>query len=209
MPWGRKVPEAFYARPVAQVARELVGCVLVRKLESGETLAGRLVEVEAYLGDGSDPSSHSHGGNTPRCRSMFGPPGRLYAYRSYGIHTCVNAVCEAKDSGAAVLFRAAEPLRGIETMRTLRGLPANAKGRTIASGPGRLAQAFGFDLEDDGASLLGPSLAVYRPAAPADVRTVLAGPRVGISRAAALPYRFFLEDHALVSGRRNAAGTRA
>ena len=116
----------------------------------------------------------------------------------------MNAVCEAKGSGAAVLFRAAEPLRGIEAMRAHRGLPATATGRAIASGPGRLAQAFGFGLEDDGASLLRPSLAVYRPGNAEETREVLAGPRVGISRARALPYRFFLEAHPLVSGRRAA-----
>jgi DNA-3-methyladenine glycosylase len=205
MRWGRKLPEPFYDRPVAEVARELVGCVLVRAQGDGQTLAGRLVEVEAYTGDGSDPSSHSHGGPSERSRSMFGPPGHLYAYRAYGIHTCVNVVCEAEGRGAAVLFRSLEPLCGLDSMRKSRGLPASASGRSIASGPGRLAQAFGFGIEDDGASLMGPSLALFRPGQSPPDAAIVAGPRIGISRARELPYRFFLAGHPLVSGSRSAA----
>ena len=103
---GPLLPAAFFARPSPQVARDLLGLCLVHRLADGALLIGRIVEVEAYLGDGSDPASHAHRGPTPRNRSMFGPPGRLYAYRSYGLHTCVNVVCEPHGRGSAVLLRA-------------------------------------------------------------------------------------------------------
>ena len=207
MPWGRKLTKAFYARTPCRVAQDLVGCVLVRRLEGGGTLAARIIEVEAYLGDGSDPSSHAHVGPTPRNRSMFGPPGRLYAYKSYGIHTCANVVCEAEGIGAAVLLRAAEPLRGIEIMRAHRGLDSSAGGRSIASGPGRLAQALGLGIEDDGMSILGRQFAIYRARDQA-VGDVESGPRIGISKATQLPYRYFVSHHPLVSGPRNPGARR-
>ena len=136
---GPPLKRAFFDRPGPEVARDLLGAVLVHRLGDGTRLAGRIVEVEAYIGDGSDPGSHSHRGPTPRNRSMFGPPGHLYAYRSYGVHTCANVVCEARGRGAAVLLRALEPCEGIERMRALRGLGARSPERAIASGPGRLA----------------------------------------------------------------------
>lgn len=203
-----RLSRAFFARPCLEVARELVGCVLLRTLDDGTRLAGRLVEVEAYRGDGGDPASHSHGGETPRNRSMFGPPGRLYVYQSYGIHRCVNLVCEPRGRGAAVLLRALEPLEGVETQCALRGVaPPGAEAgprgrrtarRDIASGPGRLAQALGLDLEHDGASALGaPVRVMSRP--PGHRVVVCRGPRVGIRRAADLPYRFTLAGSPWVS----------
>jgi DNA-3-methyladenine glycosylase len=122
----------------------------VRRLEDGTRIVGRLIEVEAYLGDGKDPGSHSWRGPTPRNRTMFGPPGRIYAYRSYGVHICVNLVCEEPGRGAAVLLRALEPLEGVDAMRIHRGLAPEARGRVLASGPGRLAQALALGLEHDG-----------------------------------------------------------
>ena len=210
MMWGRKLTRAFYARSARRVARDLVGCVLVRRLEGGQTLAARILEVEAYLGDGSDPSSHAHSGPTARNQSMFGPPGRLYAYKSYGIHTCANVVCEAKGIGAAVLLRAAEPLLGVDVMRAHRGIDASAGGRSIASGPGRLAQALGLGVEDDGLSILGRDFGIYRSGEQEPPVTVRAGPRIGISKATDLPYRYFVPGHPLVSGPRGAtAGKRS
>jgi len=206
---GRRLPQSFFARPCLEVARDLVGCVLVRELEDGQELAGRLVEVEAYLGDGTDPSAHSHVGPTARNRSMFGPPGRLYSYRSYGIHTCVNLVCEPAGSAAAVLLRAVEPLSGIERMREQRGLSAMQEGPVIASGPGRLAQAFGLTLEDDGRSAVGQWLRVHAPAGKAARAVVVTGRRVGITKAADLPYRFFAKDDPWVSPWRPGKPTRA
>ena len=119
----RPLPRRFFARPTLDVARDLLGAHLVRRV-GGERLVTRIVEVEAYLGDGSDPGSHCHRGLTPRNRAMFGPPGRLYVYRSYGIHTCVNVVCEEEGVAGAVLLRAAEPLMGVDRMRRNRGLGA-------------------------------------------------------------------------------------
>jgi len=187
---GERLGRDFFARPCLEVARELVGALLVHRLESGEVVGGRLVEVEAYLGDGSDPAAHSHPGPTPRNRTMFGPPGRLYAYRSYGIHVCVNVVCEPEGRGAAVLLRALEPLAGLDRMRARRGLAPGAPARELARGPGRLAQALAFELEHDGASALRGPIGFFRPA-DARAARIARSPRVGITKAAALPYRFF------------------
>ncbi len=181
------------------MARELIGAYLVRRLAGGVRLVGRLVEVEAYLGDGSDPASHSHKGPTRRNRSMFGPPGRLYVYRSYGIHLCANAVCEEPGRAAAVLLRALEPVEGDERMRALRGLPPDTPARAIASGPGRLTQAFGLELADDGRNLLSGPLSLRARPTGARRPRVASSPRVGISRAVALPYRFFDPDSDCVS----------
>ena len=182
---------AFYARDPRSVAADLIGCHLVHRLPDGERLVLRLVEVEAYLGDGTDPASHAHRGETARNRSMFGPAGTLYAYRSYGIHTCVNVVCGPVGHAAAVLLRAGEALCGVERMRAHRGLEAGAALRRIASGPGRFAEAIGLTLADDGHSLLRGPLTI-RPAGPGDPRPQLeTGPRVGITKAADLPLRFF------------------
>ena len=196
---GPRFRIAFFARSCLEVAPDLVGAYLVHRLPDGNRLAGRIVEVEAYLGDGSDPGSHSHGGETPRNRAMFGPPGRLYAYRSYGVHTCANVVCEASGRGAAVLLRSLEPLAGEARMRALRGLPGDAPARVIASGPGRLAQALALTLGDDGRSLLrGPISLRTRP--PDEARPEIGtSRRVGIQRGAELPYRFYARGHPCVS----------
>jgi DNA-3-methyladenine glycosylase len=200
---GRRLSPRFFERSPVVVAPELLGCLLVRRLEDGTRLIGRLVEVEAYLGDGSDPSAHSHRGQTARNKSMFGPPGRLYAYRSYGIHTCVNVVCRPAGIGAGVLLRAAEPLSAESAMRGHRGLASDADRRLIASGPGRLAEAFGLGLEHDGTPLVGSPLAVHRPPAGSAPVEATAGPRIGIRLAADLPYRFHVTGDRYVSGPRS------
>jgi DNA-3-methyladenine glycosylase len=191
VPLAKPLPQSFYARDCRVVAAELIGCRLVRRFDSGDRLIIRLVEVEAYLGDGSDAASHAHRGLTPRNRTMFGPAGRLYAYRSYGIHTCVNIVCATPGRAAAVLLRAAEPLEGLARMRALRGLPRDAKKELIARGPGRLAEALGLGLDHDGQSLLRAPLTLHAPSPRAAEIHVEQGPRVGITKASALPYRFF------------------
>jgi DNA-3-methyladenine glycosylase len=191
VPLAKPLPQSFYARDCRVVAAELIGCRLVRRFDSGDRLIIRLVEVEAYLGDGSDAASHAHRGLTPRNRTMFGPAGRLYAYRSYGIHTCVNIVCATRGRAAAVLLRAAEPLEGLARMRALRGLPPDAKKELIARGPGRLAEALGLGLDHDGQSLLRAPLTLHAPSPRAAEIHVEQGPRVGITKASALPYRFF------------------
>jgi DNA-3-methyladenine glycosylase len=203
---GPPLPRAFFDRPSPVVARDLVGALIVHRLADGTKLAGRIVEVEAYLGDGSDPGSHAHRGETPRNRSMFGPPGHLYTYRSYGIHTCANVVCEARGRGAAVLLRAIEPILGLARMRELRGLPAQAPERLIATGPGRLAQALGITLAHDGCSVLrGSALVLHRAAAGAPRACIAVSERIGLTRGAEIPYRFFAIGSACVSRARPVA----
>ena len=201
MKLGRPLARRFYDRPCLAVAPDLVGAYLVRRLSDGTRLVGRLVEVEAYLGDGSDPGSHSHRGPTPRNRSMFGPPGRFYTYRIYGIHVCLNLVCEARDSGAAILLRAVEPLEGADRMRRHRGLEKQASPLSLARGPARLVQAFDLGMDVDGQSALRGSLTVHaRP--PGDGIEIASGPRIGVPRAPDLPYRFFVPRCRFVSGPR-------
>lgn len=168
----------FFARPVVEVARELVGCTVVH----GPT-AGVIVETEAY--HHSEPACHAYVGVTPRTATLFGPPGLAYVYRSYGIHALLNAVCEPEDVGAAVLIRALEPIEGLELMRERRGLE---RAEDLCSGPGKLTQALGIDLALNGTSLQhGPIRLLGRSgAAP---RTVV-GTRIGITRAVELPWRF-------------------
>ena len=182
MQTGSVFPAAFFARPSPEVAPELIGAYVLHHLE-GATLVGRIVEVEAYLGDGSDPASHTHRGLTPRNRAMFGPPGRLYVYLSYGIHICANVVCEPEGAGAAVLFRAIEPVAGVERMRELRGLPPESPLPQIGSGPGRLTQALGIAMDDYGRSLLSGRLCLRRPAGRDPALRVVSAPRVGVSQA--------------------------
>ena len=205
---GRVLTRAFFDRPCLEVASDLVGVHLVRKLPDGTRLVGRIVEVEAYLGDGSDPGSHSHKGETQRNRSMFGAPGRIYAYRIYGIHTCVNVVCEPSGSGAAILLRALEPLEGIDTMRRHRGLDTPAKpsakpsakptdkqrGHEIARGPGRLAEAMQIGMSQDSASLLRGAITLRRGPSGERARIPARSRRIGLTKGADLPYRFYQAD---------------
>ena len=200
-----RLARAYFARPCLEVAPELLGLLLIHELPGGERLVGRIVEVEAYLGDGSDAASHAHRGPTRRNRPMFGPPGHFYVYRSMGIHRCANVVCEPVGSAAAVLLRAAEPLQGEETMRALRH---GRSGRELASGPGKLAEAFAIELAHDGADGLRGPLRLERDpcATPLEIR---AGARIGISRSAELPYRFFVRDSPHVTRAAHNARSRA
>ena len=170
---------AFFAPSVHEVAPRLIGCTLLV-----EDVGGRIVEVEAY--DAGDPASHGYGGETARNRSMFGPPGHAYVYRSYGVHWCLNLVCEEEGSAAAVLVRALEPTHGVERMRERRGVD---DARLLCSGPGRLCQALGVMREHDGLPLDRPPFAVL----PASEHVEVArGARIGLSRAADLPWRYVL-----------------
>jgi DNA-3-methyladenine glycosylase len=162
---------------VHEVAPELVGVTLLV-----DGVGGRIVEVEAY--DSEDPAAHGFRGRTPRNASMFGPPGHAYVYRSYGIHWCLNLVCEDEGSAAAVLLRALEPTAGLELMRERRGLD---EPRLLAAGPGRLCQALGVTRDHDGLPLDTPPFELLAAEAPADV---VAGTRIGISVAADLPWRY-------------------
>lgn len=167
----------FFARSVHEVAPELIGCTLLV-----DGVGGRIVEVEAY--DHEDPASHGYRGPTSRNRSMFGPPGHAYVYRSYGIHWCLNMVCGEDGVPEAVLVRALEPAHGLERMCERRGLD---EPRLLCAGPGRLCQALGITGEADGLQLDEPPFELSPPEAGAEI---LRGPRVGISRAAERPWRY-------------------
>jgi DNA-3-methyladenine glycosylase len=166
-----------FARSVHEVAPDLIGWTLLV-----DGVGGRIVEVEAY--DASDPAAHGFRGRTERNASMFGPPGRAYVYRSYGLHWCLNLVCEEEGSAAAVLIRALEPTDGLDLMRVRRGLDDP---RLLCAGPGRLCQALGVTREHDGLPLHGPPFRLEPPAEPPEV---VAGTRIGISVATDLPWRY-------------------
>jgi DNA-3-methyladenine glycosylase len=192
----------FFARSVHEVAPELIGATL---LVGG--VGGTIVEVEAY--DHEDPAAHGYRGLTARNASMFGPPGHAYVYRSYGIHWCLNLVCEEQGSASAVLVRALEPLERIELMRERRGLEDV---RLLCAGPGRLCQALGVTREHDGRPLDEPPFELRpRTSDP----TVVTGPRIGITQAADRPWRYgvagspFLSRPFRAPGAHRAPGSRA
>ena len=195
---GRRLPRSFFARPSTVVAPELLGRVLVRTLADGTRLAGRLVEVEAY--QQGDPASHSFRGRpTPRTEVMFGPPGRLYVYFTYGQHFCSNVVTGPKGVGSAVLLRAAEPLEGLEVMAKNRGLEDV---RLLCSGPARLTQAFGIARAENGTDLLrDPSLILLSGAMLAP-EAIAVSTRVGVNVGGERPWRFFEQGSAFVSAGR-------
>ncbi len=177
---------ALLARAAPDVARELVGWTFLV-----EGVGGVVVETEAYEPD--DPASHSYGGRNARNTTMFGPPGRLYVYRSYGIHWCANVVCGEEDVGAAVLLRALEPTEGLDVMRARRGLD---DARLLAAGPGRLTQALGISGAHDGVDILAPPFTLTPP----DTRVeVVSSRRVGITRATDRLWRFSLAGSSFVS----------
>jgi DNA-3-methyladenine glycosylase len=167
----------FFARSVHVVAPELVGTKLLV-----DGVGGLIVEVEAY--DHEDPAAHGYRGRTERNASMFGPPGHAYVYRSYGIHWCLNLVCEGEGVASAVLLRALEPTDGLDEMRERRGLD---EPRLLCAGPGRLCQALGVTREHDGRPLDRPPFQLEERAREIDV---VAGPRIGITRAAEKPWRY-------------------
>lgn len=186
------LPADFYARPVLEVAPELIGCTV----EHGET-AGVIVETEAY--HESEPACHAYVGLTMRTETLFGEPGRAYVYRSYGIHALLNAVCEPVGVGAAVLIRALAPLTGIERMRVRRGLDGLAghaaagnrsRDRELCSGPGKLTQALGIELGENRTSLADGPVRITARAGEWREPEVVAGSRIGITRAVELRWRF-------------------
>jgi DNA-3-methyladenine glycosylase len=175
----------FYARPVLAVARDLIGCTVVHR-----GVSGVIVESEAY--HEIEPACHAFVGLTPRTSTLFGPPGRAYVYRSYGVHALLNAVCEREGVGAAVLIRALEPVSGIEQMRARRGEVARGpRGeRQLCSGPGKLTQALGIALSDNGRSLRSGPLRILERAEQWRRPVIVTGPRIGINKAIELPWRF-------------------
>ena len=171
---------AFYDRPVLDVARDLVGCVV----RHGDC-AGIVVETEAY--HFSEPACHAYVGVTPRTEVLWGPPGIAYVYRSYGIHALLNAVCEPDGVGAAVLIRAIEPTEGLEVMRARRGPVPE---RELCNGPGKLTQALGIVLEHNVTSLLGDGPITFEPRPDEGIEVARSAPRIGITKGVELDWRF-------------------
>jgi len=182
----RSLRRSFFARDVHAVARELVGATMLFK-----GVGGRIVEVEAY--HHTEPAAHSYNGQTARNAVMFGPPGYAYVYRSYGIHWCVNFVCEEEGSASAVLIRAIEPTEGIAAMRRRRGLKDE---RLLCSGPGRVCEALGITSAQNGLALDKPPFSVSPRL---DHVTIATGPRIGITKAVDLPWRYGLQGSRFLS----------
>lgn len=177
------LPRSFFDRPVLDVAPELIGAMLLV-----DGVGGEIVEVEAY--DETDPASHSFRGPTPRNRAMFGPAGHAYVYKIYGIHFCLNFVCRP---GSAVLIRALRPAAGLDAMHARRG---GVGEKQLCSGPGKLAQALGLDLSQDGLPL---DEAPFALSASTQVNAVATGPRVGITKGVETPWRYVLQGSRYLS----------
>jgi DNA-3-methyladenine glycosylase len=183
---AKRLTRAFFKRSVHEVAPELIGATFLRN-----GVGGLIVEVEAY--HQTDPAAHSFGGPTARNAVMFGPPGYVYVYRSYGIHWCVNFVCEPKGSASAVLLRAIEPTTGLPAMRRRRGIKDE---RLLCSGPGRVCEALGITIADYGLALDEPPFELYGRTGNVDVIT---GPRIGLTRAVDRPWRYGLKGSRFLS----------
>ena len=191
---GAPYPRAYYDRRTEQVARDLLGSVLECHTASG-VASGRIVETEAYLGP-HDPACHAVAGLTRRTAHLHGPPGRSYVYLIYGVYWCFNAVTEPDGVGAAVLVRAVEPLAGIEQMRARR--PTARRDRDLTNGPGKLCAALGIDGAQSGRPLDAPPLRIVA-GAPVPDASVVVTPRIGITRAADWPLRYFVRESEYVS----------
>jgi DNA-3-methyladenine glycosylase len=185
---GRPLKRSFFDRPVLEVAPDLIGATL---LVNG--VGGIIVEVEAY--HQSEPAAHSYRGPTPRNMVMFGPPGFTYVYRSYGIHWCVNFVCEKAGSASAVLIRALEPTHGLALMRKRRGVDDE---RALCSGPGKLCEALGITIKESALPLDRTPIALHARTGKADV---VSGVRIGLTKAIDLPWRYGLKGSRFVSKR--------
>jgi DNA-3-methyladenine glycosylase len=183
---AKRLTRAFFIRSVHEVAPDLIGVTLLF-----DGVGGHIVEVEAY--HHTDPAAHSFRGPTSRNAVMFGPPGYAYVYRSYGIHWCVNFVCEPKGSASAVLIRAIEPTVGLAAMRRRRGI---ADERLLCSGPGRVCDALRITHAHNGLALDEPPFALF---ARTDAVEVIAGPRIGLTKAVEKPWRYGLKGSRFLS----------
>ena len=183
---GKTLKRAFFARSVHEVAPDLIGATLLV-----DGIGGIIVEVEAY--HHTDPAAHSYRGPTPRNLVMFGPPGFSYVYRSYGIHWCVNFVCEKEGSASAVLIRALQPTHGMAAMRRRRGLHDE---RALCSGPGKLCEALGITIKHSELPLDAPPIALHARVGKADIVT---GVRIGITKAVDFPWRYGLKGSRFLS----------
>jgi DNA-3-methyladenine glycosylase len=181
-----RLRRAFFARSVHEIAPELIGATLLV-----DGVGGTIVEVEAY--HHTDPAAHSYSGPTPRNAVMFGPPGFVYVYRSYGIHWCVNVVCEEEGSASAVLIRALEPTAGIAAMQRRRG---RTELRMLCSGPGKLCEALGITIRHNGLPLDRPPFELRARAAEPEIAI---GPRIGITKAVEQPWRYGLKGSPYLS----------
>ena len=198
----KPLARAFFARPVLEVARDLIGCILVHESEDGLT-SGLIVEAEAYAAD--DPASHADRGRTDRNAPMFENAGFAYVYFTYGMHYCLNAVTDRPGNASAVLIRAVQPLEGIELMRARRGA---VRERDLARGPGRLTQAFGIARDQNRADLTAPPLMIC-PGERFPYKSVVASPRIGLGTLQdERPWRYSIEDNPWVSGAKNPKGSR-
>ena len=196
----RPLAPSFFNTPPEQVARALLGKILVRR--TGGPLAGRIVETEAYLGE-RDPAAHAASGRTARNAVLYGPPGHAYVYSIYGLHYCFNVSCLPEGVPGCVLLRALEPLEGAAEMRRQRGLSESADLHRLASGPGKLCQAFGITrTTDNGINLTSVESLLGLVEDGFLCGEIRATTRIGIRKAADLPLRFFLAGHDCVSGRR-------
>ena len=190
----RRLPRSFYVRDAREVAPELLHKVFVHG-----SRRGRIVEVEAYVGDGTDPGSHAHRGRTKRNATMFGPPGHLYVYFTYGMHWCCNAVCDPDGTASAVLLRAVEPLDGVAEMRAAR--PAARRDVDLTNGPAKLCQAFDITGIHDGVDLVRPpagGIAIVDDGVDPPADPVITT-RIGLSAGAELPWRWYVRGNAHVS----------
>jgi DNA-3-methyladenine glycosylase len=199
----RPLSRGFFARNPERVARELLGKVLVRRTV-GRLLTARVVELEAYLGE-SDAAAHAAAGNTPRNSVLFGPPGHAYVYFIYGNHYCLNVSCEPEGRAGSVLFRALEPLTGVEEMAAARGVAIHSDKDLIklTSGPGRLCAAFCITRSrDNGVDLTSAESGLWIGDDGYKVKKIATTPRIGITKAAEHPLRFLVEGNRFVSGRK-------
>ena len=201
---GKLLKRASFEAPPERVARLLLGKILVRKTPERKLIAGRIVEVEAYLGPHrktADPAAHTHRGPTPRNQVLFGPAGHAYVYFIYGMYSCMNVSCEREGRGGGVLIRALEPVAGLEQMARNRGLAPGVAARELTSGPGRLCQALGITRSaDNGVDLLDPKSSLQLRDDGTRAGRVLVTARIGIRHAVELPLRFAVAGNGCVSG---------
>jgi len=201
---GKLLKRASFEAPPERVARLLLGKILVRKTPERKLIAGRIVEVEAYLGPHrktADPAAHTHRGPTPRNQVLFGPAGHAYVYFIYGMYSCMNVSCEREGRGGGVLIRALEPVAGLEQMARNRGLAPGVAARELTSGPGRLCQALEITRNaDNGVDLLDPKSSLQLRDDGTRAGRVLVTARIGIRHAVELPLRFAVAGNGCVSG---------
>jgi DNA-3-methyladenine glycosylase len=200
---ARRLPRSFFTRPSPEVGPDLLGRILVRRVGEGTLLTVRIVETEAYQED--DPASHSYRGRTNRTEVMFGPPGHVYVYFTYGMHHCMNVVTGSTGEGSAVLLRAAEPLEGLEEMAGRRG---TNDPRALCSGPGRLCQALGIDRAENGLDLVRGRQLWLLEGAPVPPSRISVDSRVGITSGTERPWRFSVRGDRFVSRPRPAVPVR-